>query len=243
MTKPPENKKTTSAISSAPGGEEAEKSLDFTASLKRKAETALASGPDSSIYSLLYATTRLMEEKNYNKLRVEEIVKVANVSRATFYNHFDSKLLVCCGVFDAYSRFTYSKFPRPAPSLHPFDELFQINLFYTHLLLENAKVHFRFVELSSYIPEVAELWDRYVFDLNRGMPRRLYSTGDNMTELDKLADIWLAGSLLHENVYALYIAKRTPAARTFIHSPEHLAYRASLIIYRARFMEVPPASC
>ncbi|MEM6413231.1 MAG: TetR/AcrR family transcriptional regulator [Pseudomonadota bacterium] len=215
----------------------------FTGFLKRKINKAPAIGPEASVTALLLGTVNTLSTKRYSDLRVEEIVKASGVSRATFYNHFDSKLAICHEVFTEYSKFSNEMTPPSNPNLHPFDEIFQISLNFTKLICANAALHRRFVELSAEIPIISALWDEHNAQNIESIPRRLYREDRGGTEQDRIADTFLIGSVLHENIYGLYVTGRTPAARMSIKSPEHLAYRASLMMYRAEYLAEPPSRC
>lgn len=215
----------------------------FVNHLKQKFDKAGSNGPNASVGALLRGTVNSLVNKRYSELRVEQITKSSNISRATFYNHFDSKLAICCDVFIEYSIFTNDLIFTTEKTNYLFDQMFEICLNYIKLLQANSALHHRFIELSSEMPEISNLLYEYTRRNIESFSNQLNQNKEDLFVRDQLADRWLTTSLLHENAYGIYVTGRTPARRISIKSPEHLAYKVSLMMYRAEFACDPPDTC
>ncbi|WP_176594401.1 TetR/AcrR family transcriptional regulator [Sphingobium sp. EM0848] len=62
--------------------------------------------------AILFAARRVFADATYNDAKIDNIIRAAGVSRATFYAHFESKFELACAIYDEIAPQTAALFAR-----------------------------------------------------------------------------------------------------------------------------------
>ena len=213
----------------------------FLQELAATSGAASKNSPNRGVFALLHASASLLEGKSFDALKVDEICQFADVGRSTFYNHFRNKKEMFVELFQQYDRFLDQSLEIDQSWTHPYQRIAAVCAQKTQLVIKNRTMQFHFVELSSHVTEIAEIWRNRAERSAKNFARIASKQPNEDASATAIENAYLLLSLLSDNVHALYVANRSVFPSDSQPEIETLVERIAILIYQAVYLRAPPA--
>lgn len=187
------------------------------------------------------SVARVLDENDFNDVRVSDICKATKASQGTFYLYFKNKQDAVQQVIKEYVELQKSTIPFPDED-HPFDELYHFATWFQEFFRANIGLQRTMMQLRDKLPEYAEIWGQSVFHLTKHIVNSLkkHYVANNVDEDTLMLSVYCAGSILDQTLYAVYAVHRQSELEKLVKSPEDLTEIIALLLYRALYGEEPP---
>lgn len=190
--------------------------------------------------SILLATALVMEQVGYNQMSVKQIIAQAEISRATFYLHFNEKSDVAAEVLRHFRQTILDERPQIVTPTDPFERIHFSNLYLINVCALNAGLLRAINELNheskEFIVASQERSFYWVHRILRDLEHRLDLRDIHPSLLLALCNALRA--MTEGLIREIYI-DRDPHLQEFRNSPEFTAEILSFVWYRALYEKSP----
>ena len=184
------------------------------------------------------AAARLLNERGYHELRVQDVTERAGVAAGLFYRYFHDLREIVHEVSTDFMAELNARTSLLPDVVHPYDQIFERHALAVRMFTANPGILRCLFQLDGDYPEFGQVWKSAAHEWNLQVASML-NTSARLPRVQAERMAFVLGAMT-EGVFFQYLIRHTEDLSVIGQTPEGIAEILSVMWYRTIFLENPP---